>query len=158
MRKIIFILLLTVLSLAAQERSSGELLALPREYDNIPTLYRGEVIGDILARGENVWFNVSDGENAIGIFAPRRLAAEIQTTGKYLQRGDTVEILGKFSRACAEHGGELDIHAAQIKVLARGYALARPVSKFKIILSVLLAGVVLFLGRLDWQRQGRFMK
>ncbi|MDR1323482.1 MAG: DNA-binding protein [Candidatus Margulisbacteria bacterium] len=156
MRKIVLVCLLVVrvwAAPAAQERLSSELLALPRECDNIPTLYRGEVIGDILTRGEKVWFNVSDGENVIGIFAPRELAAEIQITGKYLRRGDTVKILGEFNRACSEHGGETDIHAVRIEKIAAGYALTQPVSKFKIVLSVVLALGVLVLGILDRKRR-----
>ena len=152
MRNIIFVFLLTVSVLAApavREYSSGQLLNLPREYANIPVLYQGEVIGDIMARGENVWFNVSDGGNAIGIFAPREFAAEIQPAGKYRQIGDTVKIWGEFNRACAEHGGETDIHAVRIEKIAEGYALPQPLSKFKIILSVILALGVLILGILD---------
>ncbi|MDR2428816.1 MAG: DNA-binding protein [Candidatus Margulisbacteria bacterium] len=152
MKNIVFVLLLMVYALAApaaREYSSGQLLDLPREYDNIPALYQGEIIGDIMARGENVWFNVSDGENAIGIFAPRELAAEIQTVGKYQQIGDTVRIWGEFNRACAEHGGETDIHAVRIEKIAAGYALPQPVSKFKIVLSVILALIVLILSVLD---------
>ena len=156
MKNIIFVFLLTVFVLAApaaREYSSGQLLNLPREYANIPVLYQGEVIGDIMARGENVWFNVSDGGNAIGIFAPRELAAEIQTAGKYRQIGDTVKIWGEFNRACAEHGGETDIHAVRIEKIAKGYALPQPLSKFKIILSVILALGVLILGILDRRTQ-----
>jgi hypothetical protein len=155
-RKIVFVFLLTAgvwAAPAVREYSSVELLNLPREYDNIPVLYQGEVIGDIMARGEKVWFNVSDGENALGIFAQRELAAEIKITGKYRQIGDTVIVLGEFNRACSEHGGELDIHARQIEKIAAGYTVTRPVSGLKIILPALLAVIVLSLSVLDRKRK-----
>ncbi|MDR2431455.1 MAG: DNA-binding protein [Candidatus Margulisbacteria bacterium] len=145
MRKAIFIFMLTVWAFAAREYSSGALLNLPREYDNIPVLYRGEVIGDIMPRGENVWFNVSDGGHAIGIFAPRELAAKIRVAGRYQQTGDTVEILGEFHRACAKHGGDLDIHATEITVLNPGFAAPQAVDKNKIILAGVLSGLALVL-------------
>jgi hypothetical protein len=155
-RKLIFIFLLTGLSWAAAREFSGvssaELLEQAAAYDGRTIVYQGEVIGDIMPRGENVWFNVSDGENALGIFAPRELAAEIQTAGKYRQIGDTVRIWGEFHRACSEHGGETDLHAARIEKIAAGYALPRPVSKLKIILSAILAVFVVVLGVLDRKR------
>ena len=51
-------------------------------------VYAGEVIGDVMVRGDFVWVNINDGENAIGVWLDKELAREIQFTGSYHdQRG-----------------------------------------------------------------------
>ncbi len=47
-------------------------------------------------------------------------------------KGDTVYVKGIFNRACKEHGGDLDIHAYQIKILKRGYEIEEKVDKTKV--------------------------
>ncbi len=45
--------------------SSNELLAAPEKYDGKEIAYRGEVVGDIMWRGDHAWVAVNDGMNAI---------------------------------------------------------------------------------------------
>ncbi|GBR77096.1 hypothetical protein NO2_1542 [Candidatus Termititenax persephonae] len=137
---IIMLLLCGVFALAElpPKLTFAELVDNARQFDGKTVRYCGEVIGDILPRGGKVWLNVHDGENAIGIFADREAAAKIRMLGNYRQRGDSVEILGHFHRACAEHGGDLDIHAVALAIREPGYAVERQPGSIKIVLTIML--------------------
>ena len=104
----------------AQQTSSTELINKAKEYDGKSVVYAGEVIGDVMARGDFVWVNVNDGENAIGIWLSREFAGEIQFTGSYRDKGDRLEIAGVFHRGCIQHGGDMDIHAQDIRKISPG--------------------------------------
>ena len=93
--------------------------------------YEGEVIGDIMARGEYAWVNVNDDVNAIGVWAPKSMLKDIIHKGTYKEKGDWIEIKGVFHRSCAEHGGDLDIHAETLIKLKDGYIIAEPLDSAK---------------------------
>jgi len=99
----------------AQPISSSELINNAKQYDGKLVVYEGEVIGDIMVRADYAWMNVNDGMHAIGIWISGSLLKDIAYTGSYKSRGDEVEIVGVFRRACPEHGGDLDIHAQAIR-------------------------------------------
>ena len=124
----ILILLLFLFPISAhaenQTVSSTDLIENASELDGNTVSYSGEVVGDILYRGDYAWINVSDGENAIGIYIPASEAKKIELTGKYRVVGDTVSLTGTFHRACSEHGGDMDIHADAIVITEEGYRVA----------------------------------
>ena len=120
-----------------EEISSTNLIDHAKAYDTREITYSGEVIGDILNAGDYVWLNVSDGSNAIGIWAGNALAGEVQTAGRYSQHGDDVRISGTFYRACPEHGGDMDIHAESITLLNRGYPISHEVQEWKVWLAAI---------------------
>ncbi len=137
----------------AQSVSSAELINNAKNYNGNTVVYKGEVIGDIMVRGEYAWINVNDEKNAIGIWIKKELIKDILYTGNYKAKGDLVEITGKFNRACIEHGGDLDIHAQSINKISSGskifYAINRRAINFAlglfltIILICLLRVVIL---------------
>jgi len=104
----------------AQTISSTELINNAKQRDGKAVVYVGEVIGDIMVRGEYAWLNVHDGNNAIGIWIGKDLTKDILYTGSYKSRGDWLEISGTFQRICPQHGGDLDIHAQSIKKINPG--------------------------------------
>jgi len=104
----------------AQSISSSELINNARLYDGKVITYEGEVIGDIMVRGEYAWVNINDGQNAIGIWIDKNLTKDIVYTGSYKSRGDWIEVTGIFQRACPEHGGDLDLHAQGIRKIRPG--------------------------------------
>ena len=104
----------------AQTISSTELIKNAKHCDGKAVVYVGEVIGDIMVRGEYAWINVHDGNNAIGIWIGKDLTKDILYTGSYKSRGDWVGISGTFQRICSQHGGDLDIHAQAIRIISRG--------------------------------------
>ena len=54
-----------------------------------------------------------------------------------------MEVDGIFNRACASHGGELDIHANTVKIVENGHAVKEDMDAAKIITSIILFSAVL---------------
>ncbi len=115
----------------AQPISSTELIKNAKEYDGKRVVYQGEVIGDVMVRRYSAWLNLSDGENTVGVWVRKELLPQIEYVGSYLQKGDTLEIEGVFQASCPQHGGDLDIHAEKVKILARGYKIEEKISPLK---------------------------
>lgn len=126
----------------AQPLSSTKLVNKAKEYDGKIVVYAGEVIGDIMSRGDFVWINVNDGQNAVGIWLSRELAREIQFAGNYHAVGDRVEITGVFHRSCIEHGGDVDIHAQNVRKISPGRSVGEDLNKGKRNLTFILFGVL----------------
>jgi hypothetical protein len=115
------IALLPAAALADGEQvGSSELIDHAADYDGKTVVYEGEAIGDVLPRGDYAWLAVSDGDNTIGCYVKASDAEKVSYLGKYGIKGDTVRIRGVFFRACAEHGGDLDIHADSLEILHAG--------------------------------------
>jgi hypothetical protein len=134
----------------AQAPNSPELIDHADRYDGVTLSYTGEIVGDIMKRGEFAWINVSDGKNTIGVWLHQDLLEGIVYTGSYKAQGAVVEVSGIFHRACLEHGGDLDLHAHDLRILSKGSILQRPVNLEKKNLSLGLLGVtclVLLLSR-----------
>jgi hypothetical protein len=125
--------------------TSDDLINNAKDYDKKEVVYSGEVIGDIMKRGENAWVNISDGTNAIGIWITTEETKEIKYTGKYSFTGDIVKVTGIFNRACSEHGGDLDIHASKIEVIKQGHFDLKKINYNFIIISVILLVIALIL-------------
>jgi hypothetical protein len=140
-----FTFLLFTLICYAQPISSTDLINNAKEYDGRLVVYTGEVIGDVMARGEYAWINVNDKKNAIGIWLPQDLTKDIFYTGNYKHQGDAVEIIGIFHRACTEHGGDLDIHAQSLRKIKAGMPAPEKSDIEKRNLIIVLAGVALLL-------------
>ncbi|MFH1413656.1 MAG: DNA-binding protein [Candidatus Omnitrophota bacterium] len=138
----IFICFVFPLFCFAQSVSSSELINNAKEYDGSVVVYEGEVIGDIMRRGDFVWLNVNDGRSALGVWADRGLVKDIEFTGDYKSKGDWIEISGIFNRACPGHGGELDIHAQSIKKLSCGKIIKERLVIGKRNLVIILLGVI----------------
>jgi hypothetical protein len=85
----------------AQPISSNELINNTRQYDGETVVFEGEVIGDVMVRGEYAWININDGKSAIGIWLKKDLAEDILYTGNYKSKGDWVEVTGRgFRYSC----------------------------------------------------------
>ncbi|MDO9572542.1 MAG: DNA-binding protein [Candidatus Omnitrophota bacterium] len=122
----------------AQELSSNELIRNAKQYDGKIITYCGEVIGDVMLRGNFAWVNINDGDNALGVWMSASLASQIKFTGNYKSRGDNLEIVGIFNRACLEHGGDLDIHAQGIRKIANGRMVSEEINLDKRNLALIL--------------------
>ena len=143
-------LIITLFSISAclqavvfvQGLGSSELINNAKEYDGKSVTYTGEVIGDVMLRGEFAWVNINDGDNALGVWMSASLAKEIKFTGNYKSRGDNLEIVGIFHRACLEHGGDLDIHAQALRKLGEGRVINQKFNPDKRNLSLILLGAL----------------
>jgi hypothetical protein len=118
--------------------SSKALIDNAKVLDGKKVVYRGEAVTAIMKRGEYAWININDGDNAIGVWCKGYMLLPVQHLGGYKFRGDMLEVEGVFSRACPEHGGELDIHADKVKIISMGFAVNERASPPKLALTVLL--------------------
>lgn len=141
----LFALHFTLAAAFAQSISSEELIKNASRYDGQTVIFSGEVIGDVMSRGNYAWLNVNDGRNAIGIWAPKAALQDIKWSGSFKSIGDEVEVAGVFHRACLEHGGDLDIHALIVRKTASGRAIKDNINLSKRNQVLILAGVVLFI-------------
>lgn len=129
-------------ALYAQPLSSTELIADAGNYDGKNVIYEGEVIGDIMVRGDHAWVNVNDGQNAIGVWMEKALVKDILYAGSYKSRGDSLEISGVFHRACLQHGGDLDIHAQAVRKISAGRPITERLNTGKRSFVFILLGVL----------------
>jgi aspartyl/asparaginyl-tRNA synthetase len=119
--------------------SSDDLINHAQQLDGQTVTYTGEAVGSIMQRDGYAWVNLNDGSNAVGIVISQDMAASIQHLGGYGRIGDQVEVTGTFHRACAKHGGDLDIHADSIRIVKNGYTEGEKVNTDYVIWSVILA-------------------
>ncbi len=138
---IIFLGITPIISNYAFALTSTELIENSKEYDQQIVNYRGEVVGEVMQRGNYAWINVNDGLNAIGVWAPFGLIEDIKFSGNYKRRGDRVEVTGVLNRACSEHGGDLDIHAQGIIIFKPGHEIYRPLNRSRLNLALILFGI-----------------
>ncbi|MFA5336916.1 MAG: DNA-binding protein [Candidatus Omnitrophota bacterium] len=120
----------------AQTATSLDLINNTKQHDGKTVNYKGEVIGDVMIRGDYVWLHVNDGNIAIGIWAPKTMVQDIRYAGDYHKKGDIVEVSGTFHQSCLEHGGDLDIHASEIRKITLGNLIIQPVSRKKIYIGI----------------------
>jgi hypothetical protein len=145
---IIILILTSPLSIHAKADSAvsiNDLIENAAKYDGQEVTINGEAIGDRMDRGNDSWINVNDGSNAIGIWLSNSEADKVHYFGDYKYIGDTLKITGTFHRACREHGGEADFHAASLDIIKSGHRVKENISLVKIISTVILLPVALFM-------------
>jgi len=126
----------------SQGVNSSELIKNSKQYDGKIVVYFGEVIGDVMLRGKFAWVNINDGDNTIGVWMPALQARLINFSGSYKSRGDNLEVVGIFNRACVEHGGDLDIHAQTLRKVSGGRIVNQRLDIDKKNLSIILLGIL----------------
>ncbi|WP_032123327.1 hypothetical protein [Clostridium amazonitimonense] len=136
----IFVILLfyNKTAFAKDYTSINDLVEKSKEFDKTTVLVKGEAIGETMKRGDYSWININDGSNAIGIWGESDVIKEASTFGNYKSTGDMVEVLGEFHRECSEHGGDVDIHLKDFKVLEKGKARESYLNKKKVNISIIL--------------------
>jgi hypothetical protein len=154
MKKLIGIFIITVLTLlffknnTLADTGSSELIEKGKKYDRQLITYNGEIIGDPMSRGDYVWLNVKDKDNAMGVWVKKEQLPKIKYYGCYKSIGDTLVIRGTFHRSCIEHGGDMDIHANIITVSEAGHAVKYPVQMPRLIIAIIFlvtAGLTYYL-------------
>jgi hypothetical protein len=135
--------MLSISNCYAQISTSLDLLNNAKQYDGKVVSYKGEVIGDVMIRGDYAWLHVNDGTIAIGIWTPKTMIQDILYAGNYHKKGDIVEVFGTFHRSCLEHGGDLDIHAIEIRKITPGNFDIHPISRKKVYIGIFSLVLVL---------------
>ncbi|MCB2291476.1 hypothetical protein LGK97_17270 [Clostridium sp. CS001] len=142
-KTIIFTCILVVsfstICMAKEYTNYTELIENGKTFDNTKITLKGEAIGESMKRGEYSWVNISDGSNAIGIWIKSDQVEFIKNFGRYGHKGDTLSAYGTFNRACAEHGGDMDVHPISVKIEEHGGKVIIPISRSKGILAIMLA-------------------
>lgn len=154
----IFFLASISISYAYEVIDSGKLIKEAGQYDQEVVVYQGEVIGEVMVRGNYAWVNVFDGENAIGVWLEKDLVKDIGYAGSYQAKGDYIEVTGVFNRDCLSHGGDLDIHASQVKKIRPGSKITETLNFKKVHTSILLAAVWILILILSISRKQRGKK
>jgi len=132
--------------------SSGQLVETPKEFDGTRITFQGEAIGDVMMRGDNAWIHLNDDaymyknveegaplggfNSGMPVWLPASAAAKIEIVGDYEHQGDIVEVTGVFNAACAQHGGDMDIHADELRMVAAGRRALDPVQPWKLALAL----------------------
>jgi hypothetical protein len=141
----IFLLAISAGSIAA-DVSCQEFIEGAKAWDGKDVTLRGEVVGDILRRGENTWLNVNDGTNALGVWGSTDvLAAPGIVPGRYEVTGTQVKVDGVFHRECVEHAGETDIHMVSMEILESSKGRVHPIRTERLIVGAALLILALFL-------------
>lgn len=115
---------------------------------------QGEVVGDVMMRGDFGWINVGDATGDVGVWAPAESLRKVQYAGRYHAKGDIVRVTGVFHRADPEHGGDLDIHAGQVEVVEAGGPVSRPRGQERLPWALASLTGALALGVVVWRRKG----
>jgi hypothetical protein len=137
----------------AVEVSSNELIDKAKDYDQKEVIFTGEVIGDVMKRGQYGWINVSDDSNAIGVWITFEDTKKIKYTGQYKYKGDMVKIDGIFNRACPEHGGDLDIHARSIEIINEGFEIKRGINLLYVLIGSILLVIAVCLNLIIYKKK-----
>lgn len=142
----LLLFLLTSWASALNITPINSLIENAKALDGKQVTVQGEAVGEGLARGEYCWVNIHDGTNAIGIWMTVAEAKRITCYGNYKYKGDTVTVTGVFRRACAEHGGESDIHCDKLEIAKPGHATDHHIALGKVtIAAVLLLALIILL-------------
>ncbi|MDI3280104.1 MAG: OB-fold nucleic acid binding domain-containing protein [Bacillota bacterium] len=112
----------------APQVSLNRLIEEAASYHGKEVTVEGEVVGDVMLRGSYGWLNLSDGSAVLGVWGPAELLRQVRTGGGYWAQGDRVRVRGIFWRADPRQGGELDLQATALEVVARGRAREHPVT------------------------------
>ena len=123
----------------AEVVSIEELIANSKTHDARAVTIEGEAVGHLMKRGDFSWLNVGDKGTCIGVWTENELFKDIKYLGRYGQVGDLLCVTGTFNRECKIHGGDTDIHAQSVEIIASGYKRQHPEHpRKKKILSVLI--------------------
>lgn len=150
-------MLLLSFSLSAQVFAAAAieintLIEKSQAFDGQTVTVEGEALGEAMLRGEYAWINISDNTNAIGVWLKASDAQKISVFGDYRHKGDTVKITGIFSRNCAEHGGDVDIHNQAMEIIEKGTNVPETITQTKINAASALFLFALLSAYIYWRR------
>ena len=154
-------------SISPNAPASGDLVEHPKTWNGQMIPFRGEAIGEAMFRGDTAWLhlnddgyylkNVEEGAGLSGyntgmpVYLSAELARKVSIFGDYKHEGDIVEVRGVFNAACAQHGGDMDIHAVSLRTITPGHHAIDQIRPWKVALAIALALLALVL----WQAERR---
>jgi hypothetical protein len=149
-------------AVSPNDPTSSELVSEPKKWDGKEITFTGEAITEAQERGDFAWIHLNDdayylknieegaplgGYNSgHAVWVPTELTEQITYYGDFKHEGDVVEVVGTFNAACAQHGGDMDIHAQGLRVVAEGRPVVEAIHPTKMIAAGLLIAVGIALG------------
>ena len=126
--------------------STKEIVSLPPSEGGLDVTMEGEAILAALRSDEgHVFVNLLQDDTAVGVWMSRVQADRIDGFGRYGRSGTFLRVEGVVNVACAQHGGDLDVHAARVEVVSpaqeAGLVLVPP-SRIAIGVGVVAAAVI----------------
>ena len=138
--------------------SPADVVAIDRSQDGNVVIVEGEAIGEHLrARGGGRWVNILGDDVGLGIWVTDVMAEGIEYFGDHRHDGDILRVVGTVNIACDQHGGEFDVHAESLTVIASGGVREQEIEPLKGIIGVAGMAVAFLLWRLYRQRRDRRM-
>ena len=123
-----------------RELTVSELLESTDRLDGESVKFTGEVVGSLVRASDGqVWANVLQGGETIGVLLDADDAEAIDACGSYGVRGTMIVVRGEYHLACSEHACEMEVHATGVTVKQEGHAIERGWSR-----KALATGAVLF--------------
>lgn len=99
----------------------SDLVSAHHSLDGREVIFFGEAIGEALGGHRDwKWVNVLGATDAVGVVIPAEWVGRIDRFGDYQEFGSRVRVEGILNIACAEHGGDLDVHATALEVVEPG--------------------------------------
>jgi len=135
----------------------NEMIENGKTLDKKEIVVKGEAIGEPMKRGDYTWVNLSDGSTAMGIWLKNEDAAKIKVFGDYKYKGDTVEIIGFFNRACIEHGGDMDIHSKSVLIVDNGYKLQEVINRKRLLIALASLVITVILVFVNYKSRKNFV-
>ena len=137
---------------------SAELIEEADRFNLRQVVYRGEIIGVVLDRGDNAWITVNDGpyggkplrryqelkggNEGMGIYCSRDQLESVNFLGSYNAVGDILEISATFYKANPDHGGDLCIVADQVSILREGHHIQTHRLRNELLVAIALGAVL----------------
>lgn len=162
--------------LLPREVSSTLLYECPDHYDGLVVTYTGEVVGEVLQRGDRAWVQLNDdpyattlgplpthgvvaGANSgIGVSVPIEAARRIEHVGGHEAQGDTVTVRGVFRSADPADQGLATLRAIEVLDIETGNRRAsRPHPGRRLAAAIMLPATLLVLAFAFRDRLARWL-
>ncbi len=146
------------------EVNSASLVENASAWDGHVVAFKGEAIGEAMARGKMAWVhlnddaymwrNIEEGAKLNGynsghaVWISTHLSREIRYFGDFKHEGDVVKVTGKFFAACPEHGGDMDIHASTLQIVRVGHPVRHVINTPRAVIAGVLLVIAFALYRL----------
>jgi hypothetical protein len=145
------------------EVNSASLVENANAWNGRVITFKGEVIGEAMARGKMAWIhlnddaymekNIEEGAKLDGynsgqaVWISDDLTFKIHFFGDFEHQGDLVKIGGTFNAACLQHGGDMDIHASTLEIVRVGHPVHHVINPSRAIFAGFLLAVAFALHR-----------
>lgn len=135
---------------------ASQVFRCPAAFEDMPVTFAGEVVGELLPRGDGAWAQINDDAYALevgplvghrerqgfnsglAVWLPDGLHERVETVGRPAQRGDVVLVRGTIHRTDPDDGGGLTLRADELVVVSEGFTIDDPLHLPQLIVAIVL--------------------